>query len=161
MAEWVAAMLPADVVVDLIDLREVALPAFDEPASPKEGAPPTHPHTRRWAERIAGLDAVIIVTPQYNGSYPGALKNAIDFLYAQWSGLPVLAIGYGWMQAREVLAHLEDLLSRVNAQVIGSIGLGFREDVSVEGRLSVTPRNEENLVTGIEELIRVAATPAE
>ncbi|MGO1228648.1 MAG: NAD(P)H-dependent oxidoreductase, partial [Brachybacterium sp.] len=76
VARWVRDAAPAGVVVDLIDLREVALPAFDGTSSPKAGLPKETDHSRSWGERIDALDALVILTPQYNGSYPGALKNA-------------------------------------------------------------------------------------
>ncbi|WP_394214327.1 NADPH-dependent FMN reductase [Brachybacterium vulturis] len=138
VARWVADAAADRFEIDLIDLREVALPAFDEPASPKSGAQKTTDHGRAWGERIAALDAVVILTPQYNGSYPGALKNAIDFLYAEWKDLPTVLLGYGWGAASEVLPQLEKLMLRLDADVLGAIGLGFREDLSVEGELFVS-----------------------
>lgn len=138
ISQWVRESVPTGVDVDLIDLREVALPAFDETMSPKAGQPRTTAHAEAWAERIAALDAVVILTPQYNGSYPGALKNAIDYLFAEWSELPTLLVGYGWGDASEVLPLLETLMVRLGADVVGTIGLGFREDLSVEGELFVT-----------------------
>lgn len=151
VARWVRDAAPETLDIDLIDLREVALPAFDEPASPKSGAEKTTAHGRSWAERIDALDAAVIITPQYNGSYPGALKNAIDFLYAEWSELPVILVGYGWGEAGEVLPLLETLMGRVGADVLGSIGLGFREDLSVEGDLFVAEAKTQQLeeLTGI------------
>lgn len=137
VARWVHDAIPAGVDVDLIDLREVALPAFDGTSSPKQGLPKETDHARAWGARIDALDALVILTPQYNGSYPGALKNAIDFLYEEWSGLPTVLVGYGWGSAGEVLPLLETLMTRLGADVIGSIGLGFREDLSVEGELFV------------------------
>src|SRR5699024_7264719 len=123
--------------VDLLDLREIALPAFDGTSSPKQGLPKETDHARSWGERTESLDALLILTPQYNGSYPGNLKNAIDFLYEEWSQLPTLLVGYGWGAAGEVLPLLEALMTRLGADVVGSIGLGFREDLSVEGELFV------------------------
>ena len=138
VAQWVAASASDRFDLDLIDLREIALPSFDEPVSPKSGADKTTDHGRSWGERVGALDAVVILTPQYNGSYPGALKNAIDFLYAEWRDLPTLLIGYGWGAANEVLPQLEALMVRLDADVVAGIGLGFREDLSVEGELFVT-----------------------
>lgn len=138
VAQWVADSASDQFEIDLIDLREIALPSFDEPTSPKSGADKTTDHGRTWGERVGALDAVVILTPQYNGSYPGALKNAIDFLYAEWSGLPTALVGYGWGAAYEVLPLLEALMGRVGADLVGSIGLGFRDDLSVEGELFVT-----------------------
>lgn len=141
VARWVQTAVAerfADrVEIDLIDLREVALPAFDEPTSPKQGEPKTTAHGHAWGERIGALDALVIVSPQYNGSYSGTLKSAIDWLYAEWSELPTLLVGYGWGAAGEMLPLLETLMTRMGADLVGSIGLGFREDLSLEGELFV------------------------
>ena len=63
--------------VELIDLAEVGLPVFDEPNHPRLQQY-THEHTRRWAATIARGDAFVFVTPEYNHSFPGSLKNALD-----------------------------------------------------------------------------------
>jgi NAD(P)H-dependent FMN reductase len=149
VAQWVAASADERFEIDLIDLREVALPSFDEPSSPKSGADKTTDHGRSWGERIESLDAIVILTPQYNGSYPGALKNAIDFLFAEWNDLPTVLVGYGWGAANEVLPLLETLMGRVGADVLGSVGLGFREDLSVEGALFVTEEKTAALETAV------------
>lgn len=137
VSRWVLDAVPTGVDVDLIDLREVALPAFDGTSSPKQGLPKETDHSRAWGERIDALDALVILTPQYNGSYPGQLKTAIDFLYEEWKDLPTVLVGYGWGSAGEVLPQLENLMTRLDADVVGSVGLGFREDLSVEGELFI------------------------
>lgn len=137
VSAWVRDAVPAGVDVDLIDLREVDLPAFDGTSSPKAGLPKESDHSRSWGERIDALDALVILTPQYNGSYPGNLKTAIDFLYEEWQDLPTLLVGYGWGAASDVLPLLETLMTRLGADLADSIGLGFREDLSVEGELFV------------------------
>lgn len=149
VSQWVRESVPAEVTIDLIDLAEVALPTFDGSAAPKSGVAPESDHHRAWAERIDALDAAVIVTPQYNGSYPGALKNAIDYLYAEWSRLPVLLVGYGWMDASEMLAHLEPLMRRLDADVVDAIGLGFGEDLSPQGELSIRAEKAEALTAGL------------
>lgn len=159
VSRWVRDAVPAGVDVDLIDLREIALPAFDETTSPKAEQPKTTDHARAWAERIGALDAVVILTPQYNGAYPGALKNAIDFLYAEWSALPTLLVGYGWGAAGEVLPLLEALMRRLDAEVIGSIGLGFREDLSIDGELFVTAEKTAALEEAFATLEQEALAP--
>lgn len=159
VAQWVRDNVPAGADVDLIDLREVALPDFDETTSPKQGLPKETAHGISWAERIAALDALVILTPQYNGSYPGSLKTAIDWLYTEWVDLPVVLVGYGWGDAGEVLPLLETLMGRVGADVIGTVGLGFREDLSVEGELFIA----EGKTSTLREQLQAATTkvPAE
>jgi NAD(P)H-dependent FMN reductase len=56
----------------------------------------------------------VFVLPQYNWGYPAPLKNAVDFLYAEWSGKPASYVTYGTRggnrgarQIREVLAGLD------------------------------------------------------
>jgi NAD(P)H-dependent FMN reductase len=81
--------------IDLIDLADVDLPQLDEPHPAASGIY-TRAHTRAWSGRIAAADAVVIVTPEYNGSFPGSIKNALDYLYAEWAGKPVGLVGYGY-----------------------------------------------------------------
>src|SRR5690625_2428257 len=59
VSRWVRDHVPADVEIDLIDLRDVALPAFDGETSPKQGLPKTSAHSVSWSERIAALDALV------------------------------------------------------------------------------------------------------
>lgn len=96
MASAVAAIASErdDVEVRMLDLREIQLPWFDEPKPPSAGDY-QHEHTREWARTINDLDAVLVVTAQYNGGYPAPLKNAIDSVYAEWNNKPVLLVSYG------------------------------------------------------------------
>ncbi|MEV0841388.1 bifunctional NAD(P)H-dependent oxidoreductase/GNAT family N-acetyltransferase [Actinocatenispora sera] len=86
----------ADLHIDLdpVDLGDLALPMLDEPAEPSEGDY-QHPHTLAWSARVAAADAIVVVTPEYNGGMPAALKNALDYLYDEWAFKPVLFVGYG------------------------------------------------------------------
>jgi chromate reductase, NAD(P)H dehydrogenase (quinone) len=77
LARAVADVAPAGVEVELYD-RLGELPHFD---ADLEGVEPEPVQDLR--ARIANADAVLFVTPEYNGSIPGALKNAID-----WSSRP-------------------------------------------------------------------------
>ncbi|PMC75411.1 NADPH-dependent FMN reductase [Brachybacterium sp. UMB0905] len=134
---WVRQAVPTDTTIDLIDLRELALPAYDGSTSPKKGLPKESHHAQAWGERITNLDALLILTPQYNGSYPGQLKTAIDYLYEEWEKLPTLLVGYGWGEAADVLPLLEKLMRRLKANVVGSIGLGFGPDLEEDGTLHI------------------------
>ncbi|SEG82352.1 NAD(P)H-dependent FMN reductase [Actinacidiphila yanglinensis] len=84
--------------VDLIDLAEVALPFMNEPNHPRFGRY-THQHTRDWSARIAGVDAVVFVMPEYNHGYNAELKNAIDYLHNEWLYKPVGFVSYGGVAA--------------------------------------------------------------
>jgi NAD(P)H-dependent FMN reductase len=79
---------------ELVDLAEINLPLLDEANSPISGKC-EKAHTKSWAKIIGQADGFVIVTPEYNHSIPGALKNAIDYLFAEWNYKPVAYVSYG------------------------------------------------------------------
>jgi NAD(P)H-dependent FMN reductase len=84
--------------VELVDLAEVGLPVFDEPNHPRMQHY-THEHTREWSVTIARGDAFVFVTPEYNHSFPGSLKNALDYLSLEWADKAAGIVSYGGVSA--------------------------------------------------------------
>ncbi len=80
--------------VTLVDLAEVNLPFLDEPEMPHLGKY-THEHTKSWSRTIDAADAFIFVMPEYNAGVSPALKNALDFLSAEWKHKAVGLVSYG------------------------------------------------------------------
>ncbi|KRE42974.1 NADPH-dependent FMN reductase [Knoellia sp. Soil729] len=106
---------------ELVDLAEQDLPNLDEP-EPASSGNYTQPHTRAWAERVAGYDAFVFVTPEYNHGIPGQLKNALDFLYAEWNdkvaGIVCYGSNGGFRAAEQLKLTLNELqVAVVRAQV--------------------------------------------
>lgn len=118
--------------IDLIDLAEVELPFYDEP-KPAAAGDPVHEHTLAWGRRVEPLDAFVIVTPEYNAGYPAVLKNAIDFLYAQWQGKPVAVVAYGWHGGRRVMAALSPVLANVKLVEVEGVQLQFGAELTAQG----------------------------
>lgn len=107
VAKWVLdiASRRDDAAFELIDLRDHPLPHFDEPMPPMFGQYQNE-HTRQWASKIASFDGFVIVTPEYNHGIPGVLKNAIDFLYAEWNNKAVGFVSYGGVGGVRAVEHL-------------------------------------------------------
>lgn len=80
--------------VEVLDLREIALPMFDEPNHPRLRQY-TREETKQWSARVAALDAFVIVTAEYNHAAPPALVNALDYLLHEWQHKPVGLVSYG------------------------------------------------------------------
>jgi NAD(P)H-dependent FMN reductase len=80
--------------VQLIDLKELALPLLDEAKHPRLGEY-EHEHTKKFSKLIQASDAFVFVTPEYNFSAPPALLNAIDYLYSEWAYKPAGFVSYG------------------------------------------------------------------
>jgi NAD(P)H-dependent FMN reductase len=76
-----------------VDLRDYELPFFDNVKSPSSGV--IAEEAREWAELVDGADGFVMITPEYNRSFPAVLKNAIDHLYKEWNNKPVGFVSYG------------------------------------------------------------------
>jgi NAD(P)H-dependent FMN reductase len=114
VADWVldkaAARIGAD--YDLIDLADHPLPHMDEPMSPMLGQY-TGEHTKAWAATIAPYDGYVFVTPEYNHSTSGVLKNAIDYLYAEWNNKAAAFVSYGSVGGARAIEHLRAVCSEL------------------------------------------------
>ncbi|AYG02510.1 NADPH-dependent FMN reductase [Gryllotalpicola protaetiae] len=100
VAEWVLehATQRSGFEVEVADLRELDLPIMNEPHHPRLKQY-EYEHTRQWSAIVDDADGFIIVTPEYNHSIPGALKNAMDYLLQEWRGKPVGVVSYGGVSA--------------------------------------------------------------
>src|SRR3954471_23365366 len=107
VAAWVydVASRRTDAQFELIDLLDYPLPHMDEPLPPSLGQY-QHDHTKKWAAKIASLDGFVVVTPEYNHSTSGVLKNAIDYLYAEWNNKAVGIVSYGAVGGARAAEHL-------------------------------------------------------
>ncbi|HVV81484.1 MAG TPA: NAD(P)H-dependent oxidoreductase [Kofleriaceae bacterium] len=83
-----------DVAFERVDLRDYPLPFFDEPRSPLR-EPSRHPVAVRWSAKVASLDGFVFVHGEYNHGIPASLKNALDYLYAEWNRKPCGSFSYG------------------------------------------------------------------
>jgi NAD(P)H-dependent FMN reductase len=107
VAKWVyeIASLRSDAEFELVDLRDYPLPHLDEPLPPSLGQYQNE-HTRQWADKIASFDGFVFVTPEYNHSTSGVLKNAIDYLYAEWNNKAAGFVSYGGVGGARAAEHL-------------------------------------------------------
>ncbi len=109
-----------DFDVDLVDLADLDI--LRSMAST--------PDNEDFARRIDRADAVVVVTPEYNHSFPGPLKTAIDSLGRQWHAKPVGLVSYGGMSGglraveplRVVFAELHAMTIRETVSFHGARG---------------------------------------
>ena len=119
LADSVATVLgdSTDAEIQILDLAEIALPMLDEPLMAGMNLY-QNAHTIAWAKQIADSDAVVFLTPQYNAGYPAALKNAIDYIYAEWKGRPSAIISYGGHGGLASAAQLRQVLEFIGNDLI-------------------------------------------
>jgi NAD(P)H-dependent FMN reductase len=141
--------------VEVLDLAEIALPLMDEPNHPRL-AKYTHDHTKAWSASIAGADAFVFVMPEYNYSFTAPLKNAIDYLFAEWQHKPVGLVSYGGVsgglraaqQIKQVVTTLS-MMPLVEAVTIPMVATHI-----VDGELRPTELMEQSAAAMLDALVR-------
>lgn len=106
--------------VDVIDLADAELP-LALPAVPPalEPNPPRPAGMDDLTARLAAADAFVIVTPDYNRSYPAALKAAIDWHFTQWDAKAIGFVGYsGGSGGLLAIEHLRQVFNELNAHTV-------------------------------------------
>jgi NAD(P)H-dependent FMN reductase len=124
VANWFAgeARQRPDLAVDVLDLADTALPdrltGYGKP-------PPAEVDAVR--PRLGGTDAFVVVTPEYNHSYPAPLKTLIDWYFEEWQAKPVAFVSYGGMSGGlRAVEHLRGVFAELHAVTV-------RETISFHG----------------------------
>src|SRR5205085_7211573 len=85
--------------------------------------------TKAWAAKIDSFDAYVFVTPEYNHGTSGALKNAIDFLYKEWTNKVAGFVGYGGASGTRAVENLRLVMGELQvADVRAQVGLSLFTD---------------------------------
>lgn len=163
VARWVdeiasrhAAVTAGEATVEVLDLTEYGLPLLDEPVPAARGEY-RNAHTKRWAATIGSFDGFVFVTPEYNHSVPAALKNAIDFLYAEWHDKAAGFVSYGAQGGIRAVEHLRLTLAEVKmATVRTQVALSKYTDFELftdPGLWSPDEHQQSTLTTMLDEVI--------
>jgi len=155
VAKWVhqVAKKRSDAEFELVDVKDFNLPLLDEPLSPMMGQY-SKPHTRIWAAKIASFDAYVFVTPEYNHGIPGALKNAIDFLFAEWNNKAAGFVSYGGVSGARAVEQLRLVLAEVRmATVRNQVLLSMFTDFENFSVFKPDSRKEASVNEMLDELI--------
>ena len=162
VAHWVLenAEERSDASYELVDLLDFPLPHLDEAMPPAMGQY-ENDHTKEWAAKIAQYDGFIFVTPEYNHSTSAVLKNAIDYLYAEWNNKAAGFVSYGSVGGARAVEHLrliaaELQMATVRSQVALSVFTDF-EDFTVFKPMPQHDAALEGLFTQLETWSRVLA----
>jgi NAD(P)H-dependent FMN reductase len=119
VAKWVyeIAQKRSDAEFELVDIKDFNLPLLDEPVPPILGQY-SKPHTKAWAAKIGSFDGYVFVTPEYNHGISGALKNAIDFLYREWTNKAAGFVSYGGAGGARAVEQLRLVLAEVEVATV-------------------------------------------
>lgn len=153
--DWVLDRLAPHeaLAVSVVDLADHDLPVLDEPLPARAGRY-AHEHTRRLAAAVGPLDGFLFLVPEYNHSLPGGLKNALDYLAAEWrdktAGIVTYGADAGGARAGE---HLRAILGELAvATVQQQVGLSW-VDHAPNGVLTPTDRHAAQLDALVAQLL--------
>jgi NAD(P)H-dependent FMN reductase len=115
-AKWLAEQAEAYGAfdVELVDLMDYPLPLFDA-VSTDLWVPTTNEMAMKWQAKLNEFDGYIFVTPEYNRSVPGALKNAIDWAYKPFVKKAVAYMSYGSVGGSRAVEHLRTIMIEMQA----------------------------------------------
>jgi NAD(P)H-dependent FMN reductase len=96
--------------LDMIDLASVALPMHETRPGGTAASP--------IAGRLAAADGFVLLTPEYNHSFPAPLKNAIDWHFTEWAYKPVAFVGYGGSGGIRAIEQLRTVFPELRATTV-------------------------------------------
>jgi len=155
VARWVfeIAKKRGDAEFELVDILDFNLPLLDEPVPPSRGQY-SKPHTKAWAAKIETFDAFVFVTPEYNHGTSGALKNAIDFLYAEWNNKAAAFVGYGSAGGVRAVESLRLVMGELQvADVRAQVMLSLYTDFENFTRFNPAPEKEASLKSTLDQVV--------
>lgn len=119
VVQWVSDQLAGrdDVAAEVVDFGAFDLPLLDEviPAGAKRYE---NAHTKAWGAKLDEFDAFIFVTPEYNHSISGSLKNALDFVATEFNHKVAGIVNYGADKGVRAAEHLRHILANYKVAVV-------------------------------------------
>lgn len=155
VARWVLdhALRRGDAEYELVDIAEFDLPLLDEPVPPSQRKY-SQDHTKRWSAKIESFDGYVFVTPEYNHSTSGALKNAIDFLYSEWNNKAAGFVSFGSSGGTRAVEHLRLIMAELQvADVRSQVALSLFTDFENFTTFKPQALHEKSLKSMLDQLV--------
>lgn len=171
LAHWVSSLLDrrlnaAEKTVEIITVDPKLPPhpfgpVVDGSKLPAQISDPSlypSPTIQNWSKLISSCSAFAVVSPEYNGGYPGELKNSLDHLYKEWAGKPVMLVTYGGGGGLRCSAQLQSVLTSLKLQVVESpVGIVLPRSFSGGPERVLPGDTYPEFLSPYEELIQKAA----
>ncbi|WDV51515.1 NAD(P)H-dependent oxidoreductase [Streptomyces coeruleorubidus] len=102
-----------DLVAEVVDVADVDLPTSFEPTPEATAA------LSGVTPKLARADAFVVLTPEYNHSFPAGLKNLVDWHFGEWRAKPVALVSYGGMAGGlRAVEHLRQVFAELHAVTV-------------------------------------------
>lgn len=119
VVDWVAQQLAGrgGIEAEVVRFDDFDLPVLDEPI-PAGANMYQNDHTKAWGAKLAEFDGYIFVTPEYNHSVPGGLKNALDYVSLEFNHKVAGIVNYGADKGVRAAEHLRLILANSRVAVV-------------------------------------------
>jgi NAD(P)H-dependent FMN reductase len=147
-SKWIASAAQElkNVEVEMVDLIDFDLPLFNEAVSPRYNPDrKVEGDVKKFLDKLAEADCYVFVTPEYNHSLSGVLKNALDYTAYELNRKPAAVATHGSVGGARAAEHLKMILSECQAVVV-PINLHFNH--FIDGSID----EEGNLIKELKEL---------
>ena len=154
VAQWTydLAKQRKDAEFEIVDIKDFNLPILDEPLPSM--IPYAQEHTKKWSAKIASFDGYIFITPEYNHGITGALKNAIDFLYKEWTNKVAGFVSYGSTGGVRAVEHMRGAMAEIQiADVRAHVSLSLYTDFENFSVLKPGPAHAPELTTLLDQVV--------
>lgn len=144
-----------DVTVTVANLAELNLPFFDAPTPPSaDGYEAPHDSVKQWGALVEDADGVVLVAPEYNHALSAVLKNALDWLYKEWTNKPTAFVGYGWYAGANSHANLVAMNAVLKLNLGDTYtGLTFMKEINLDGTFTDEAAASSSISATLDELL--------
>jgi NAD(P)H-dependent FMN reductase len=156
-ANWVYGIAKdrSDARFVLVDLKEVNLPFLDEEKHPMFHQY-EHEHTKRWSRIVEEADGFVFINPEYNLGVVAPVKNALDFLYAEWKHKPLAFVSYGSSAGgKNAQQQVRGIVANLNMYDIAEsiILVNYRAQLNEQGEFVPTEHQNQSIANMLEKLV--------
>ena len=156
LANWVNQEVKQHAETEIIDLADYPMSFIDEPSPRYNPERKATPEVQKWLDKVAEFDGYVIVTPEYNRTITGVLKNAIDLLAYQMEQKPAAIVAHGSNGGAQAVDTLRSVLPQIGVVVVPQnvyFGARVGEVISETGELSedlkANPYGPQAALTGV------------
>ena len=157
VTEWISnvAKQNGNFDVEVLDLAVINLPMMNEPNHPNLKKY-QHDYTKQWSTKIDEADAFIFVTAEYDFNYPAPLRNAIEYLFHEWTYKPAGIVSYGGVSGgtRAANSLKSGLASMKVVALFEMVNFPFfTKNITDEGEFEVNEISEKAAANMLKELL--------
>lgn len=142
-----------DVEFEVADLKEYNLPFVNQEVIPSQSHEAYEDErVQRWSRAVKSADGFILISAEYNHGPPASLKNALDWLYSEWTNKPAAIVSYGGMGGVRAAEQLKPNMVQLKLWPVADVPIPGVQKYINESGIVENERAESNVHAALEAL---------